>query len=148
MTRPILTPAECKFYPNEQGYELVEDFSFIATDGKTYTIPAGFWFNGGSIPSAFWQATFTPFDSRVVDFFLAHDWFYTSHCCDRRTADETLQAGIRSRGLTLKGAMVATAVRLFGESSWQHTGMDKLYLRRLKLQIHTSGRDPANYILA
>lgn len=145
--RPILTPADCKLYPDEQGCDLVEDFSVEASNGKTYTIPAGFWFNGGSIPAAFWQATFTPFDMRVIDFFLFHDWAYTSHCCDKRTADDTLQAGIRSKGLAFRGALVTTAVRLFGESSWKHTNIDALYLRRLKLQIHTSGRDPARYLL-
>jgi len=101
--RPILTPAECNLYPDEQGCDLVEDFSVEASNGKTYTIPAGFWFNGGSIPAAFWQATFTPFDMRVIDFFLFHDWAYTSHCCDKRTADDTLQAGIRSQRLDTPG---------------------------------------------
>lgn len=145
--RPILTPADCNLYPNDQGCELVEDFSVEASNGKTYTIPAGFWFNGGSIPAAFWQATFTPFDMRVIDFFLFHDWAYTSHCCDKRTADDTLQAGIRSQGLKLRGAVVTTAVRLFGDSSWNRTSIDALYLRRLKLQIQLSGRDPADYCL-
>ena len=126
---------------------MVEDFVVVDTLGKAHTIPAGLWFNGGSIPAAFWQATFTPFDMRVIDFFLFHDWAYTSHCCDKRTADDTLQAGIRSRGLTLKGAMVATAVRLFGASNWEHTNIDALYLRRLKLQIQLSGHDPARYML-
>lgn len=147
MNRPILTPADCKLYPDQQGCDLVEDFVVVDTLGKAHAIPAGFWFNGGSIPAAFWQATFTPFDMRVIDFFLFHDWAYASHCCDKRTADDTLQAGIRSRGLTLRGAVVTTAVRLFGESSWKHTNIDALYLRRLKLQIQLSGRDPARYML-
>jgi hypothetical protein len=145
--RPILTPADCKLYPDEQGCDLVEDFSVEASNGKTYTIPAGFWFNGGSIPAAFWQTTFTPFDMRVIDFFLFHDWAYASHCVDKRTADDTLQAGIRSRGLTLRGAVVTTAVRLFGESSWKLDATDRLYMRSLRKTIIDSGRNPADYCL-
>lgn len=146
MTRPILTPSECSLYPNKKGCELFEDFTFVAVDGKTYTIPAPFWCDGGSIPEMFWQVTFSPFDMDVIDEFIKHDWFYTSHTADKKIADATLSAGLTQKGATVKAALVDKAVKLFGESSWRHTNIDKLYLRRLKLQIQLSGRDPARYM--
>jgi len=147
VNRPILTPADCKLYPDQQGCDLVEDFVVVDTLGKAHTIPAGFWFNGGSIPAAFWQATFTPFDMRVIDFFLFHDWAYSSHCCDKDTADLTLQKIIDAEKLSVKGALVAAAVFAFGKSSWKLDATDRLYMRQLRQIIIESGRNPSVYCL-
>ncbi len=145
MIKPTLRPEPCKFYPDEQGYIVVDDWGFAAVDGKKYTVPAGFWFNGGSIPSAFWQATFTPFDSRIVHGFLAHDWMYSTHCCDKTTADHTLQKIIDDAGLSVKGALVASAVFLFGGSSWKLEAVDKLYIHSLRKTIIENGKSPHEY---
>lgn len=137
--RPKLEPADCRFYPKEKGYLLVEDWVVTANDGKEYFIPEGFWFNGGSIPPAFWQVTFTPFDPHIIDGFLLHDWAYTSHVMDKQTADDSLQDWIDKKGNGVKGALVASAVRMFGKSSWKHVGIDMLYLHDLKNQIINRG---------
>ncbi|MCC7516609.1 MAG: DUF1353 domain-containing protein [Pseudomonadales bacterium] len=146
--RPLTRPADCAFYPDEQGCDLAEDFPVVASDGKTYVVPSGFWFNGGSIPSFFWQLTFTPFDQRVIDAFLFHDWAYTSHVIDKRVADDTLQAFIRDKNMSAKAWAVARAVRWFGDSSWKHTAVDAQYLRQLTADIRASGRDEKLYGIA
>lgn len=147
MNRPILTPAECRLYPNKKGCELFEDFTFVAVDGKTYTIPAPFWCDGGSIPKMFWQVTFSPFDMDVIDEFIKHDWFYTSHTADKKIADATLNSGLTQKGATVKAALVDKAVKLFGESSWKLDATDRLYMRSLRKTIIESGRNPADYCL-
>ncbi len=143
--RPVLTPADCILYDKQQGSTLVNDFTIVACDNKSYTIPAGFWFNGGSIPPLFWQLTFTPFDMRVIDGFLFHDWCYSSHCCSKEIADKTLLDYIKQKGLSAKAAVVYRAICVFGDKFWQLDSIDKLYMRRLSLSIYESGRDPKKY---
>jgi hypothetical protein len=145
--KPILQPSKSIYYVGEAGCTLVHDWLCLATDGKEYKIPAGFWFNGGSIPAAFWQATFTPFDMRVIHGFLFHDWAYSSHCCDKDTADLTLQKIIDAEKLSVKGALVAAAVFAFGKSSWKLDATDRLYMRQLRQIIIESGRNPSVYCL-
>lgn len=144
-SRPIFTPADCPLYPNQQGAILVKDFSITASDGKSYIVPAGFWFNGGSIPPLFWQLTFTPFDMRVIDGFLFHDWCYCAHCCAKEVADKTLLDYIKHKDLTAKGVLVHRAIDMFGDRFWKIDNIDKLYMRRLSLKIYESGRNPRDY---
>lgn len=146
--KPDIRPAECIYYPKQAGFILrISDWQYRTVDGGSYLIPAGFWSNGGSIPSAFWAATFSPFDMRVIEDFMEHDWAYSSHCCDKTVADHTLLDNLRRKGYGFKAALVAGAVEAFGASSWMLDATDRLYMRHLSQHITDTGRNPARYWL-
>lgn len=144
---PKLKPAQCHFYGNEWGFELVEDFAFSVHGGGVMSIPAGFWFNGGSVPAAFWQITYSPYDPRMLLGALPHDWLYCSHLTDRWTADMTLVDNLVAFGAFKAGAIKA-AVRTFGGMFWRDTDRDKAYMSHLKSLIIRYGRGLAQYGLA
>lgn len=146
-SRPNLVPERCRYYPKDKGYALLQDWHVTANDGVDYVVPKGFWFNGGSIPKLFWQVTFTPFDPDIIDGFLLHDWAYTSHVMDKQTADDSLQDFIQSSGFSVRANLVATAVRMFGKSSWEHTLTDRNYLDSLKWTLKYNGLDLKTYKL-
>lgn len=146
--KPDIRPAECVYYPKQAGFILrISDWQYRTVDGAVYRVPYGFWSNGGSIPSAFWAATFSPFDMRVIEDFMEHDWAYTSHCCDKTIADHTLLNSLRIKGFDFKATLVAGAVEAFGRASWKLDPVDKLYARSLRQDIIESGRNPSDYCL-
>lgn len=146
--KPDIRPAECAHYPKQAGFILrLADWEYRTVDGGVYKVPHGFWSNGGSIPSAFWAATFSPFDMRVIEDFMQHDWAYTSHCCDKTVADHTLLKDLRDKGFDFRATIVAGAVEAFGKSSWKLDATDRLYMRHLRQKIIESGRNPADYCL-
>lgn len=142
---PLLYPGRCEFYPGEKGYYLAEDYSFLSYGGGVHTVPAGFWFNGASIPPVFWQLTFSPFDPDIMPHALAHDWAYCSHIVDRKTADETLWRGLYSLGYDMKSRLVGVAVKTAGGLFWGDTPRDKDYMHNLASHILATGRSKTKY---
>jgi len=53
--------------------ELINDFVFIY-NGKEYTIPKGYSWDGASIPRWAWMTTGTPFDPEHIGPSLIHDY--------------------------------------------------------------------------
>jgi len=143
-TAPPLAPAFCRFYPGKPGWELLQDWTFVAHGGGAHTIPAGFWFDGGSVPAAFWQITYTPHDPRMVQWALPHDWAYCSRVISRYDADRTLADGLAQHG-TIRAELVRAAVRTFGSIYWQDSDRDKAFMTHLRACILTSGRSLARY---
>jgi len=142
---PLLSPGRCRFYPGKKGYYLEGDYTFQSHGGGVHTIPAGFWFNGASIPALFWQLTFSPFDPDIMPHALAHDWAYSSHVVDRWTADETLWRGLRKDGYAIKAKVVGAAVKTAGSMFWDDDDIDVAYMYDLRLQISESDRSLAKY---
>jgi hypothetical protein len=138
--------AWCPFYPGRPGYEVRHDAEFMLTDGNKVTVPAGFWYNGASIPSAFWQVTFTPFDPRIIDAACIHDFLYTARTSPREVADQTLVVYLRqSPDVHVRSWLVGAAVRAFGWAAWAESKTDAQYRSHLIQQIKNSGRDPHAY---
>lgn len=142
---PLLYPGKCSFYPREKGYYLAEDYSFLACGGGVHTIPAGFWFNGASIPAVFWQLTFSPFDPDIMPHALPHDWNYCSHIVARDVADDTLWENLRDIGYPVKSRLVGAAVKTAGGLFWGDSDNDRAYMSYLCNQIIRSGRSLSRY---
>ena len=146
MKAPILKPARCLYYPDSAGFELVEDYAFQIVGGGFLTVPAGFWYNGASIPAAFWQITFSPFDPRILAGALVHDWLYTSKQVQKNIADATLEKYlIDFHSGTIKAALVKKAVQLFGGFAWKDSDTDRRYVNALRARITNSGRSLTKY---
>jgi len=137
-----LVPAYNTLY-QEWGMCLISDYVFNI-NGKVSTIPAGFWFNGASIPKLFWQLICSPYDPRILEKALVHDWLYTAKVIDRHEADAYLVDGLQGFNFIQVGS-IHKAVELFGERAWKDTQEDRLYLQLLRQQIESDGRDLRTY---
>ena len=105
MKQPILIPI-----PNENKY--FTDAVYITKQkiGKkqvVITVPRGFVFDGASIPSFGWKATYTPFHPDVMAPALVHDYFYRdpeSHIFSRKEVDDLFYDMLRKNTVSKKHA--------------------------------------------
>ena len=145
MQHPKTTPHYSTVY-GEWGLRVLEDWTFSNANGGIHTVPAGFWYNAGSIPKLFWQLTFDPYHPVMQIACLPHDWAYFSHCMSKKDADDTLHHDlIQLKANPLKSAMVKTAVQAFGDSSYKLDRIDYVYLQQLRDDIVNDGRRLAKY---
>ena len=111
-----------KFEPHKGRYRLIKDYSFVVdVDGVrcSFTIPAGFETDGGSVPRFGWRVAGDPYDPRYIASFLVHDWLYATHALERDAADAVLYHAMRKEGASwVKARMYYRAVRWFGGSHW------------------------------
>lgn len=141
-----LQPAACVYYPNKRGFDLLEDFVFVAADGKKYSAPRCYWYDGASIPAFFWQITYSPFDPIVLPAAASHDWMFTSKIVSREVANETLEKLLLENGASkIKTGMIVKAVDTFSARYWEDTHQDRLYVEALKQRIRQFGGDPHAY---
>lgn len=69
MRNPVLVPD-----PASGLYVLHEPWEFAINRGGVYSIPAGFSYDGASIPKGAWYTTYSPFNPVVMAAALEHDW--------------------------------------------------------------------------
>lgn len=109
--------------PGEDSYELIEEYVYKCTidnDLIEITVPAGFIYDGASVPAIGWIATYTPFHPDVMLPALVHDYIYTEHPVDRFTADSIFWQMLIDNGVKrLTADVMHTAVRAGGSGSWE-----------------------------
>lgn len=119
MKQPVLQPL-----PDKELYRLVEDYE-IDVHNVDVVVPAGFIYDGASIPAYAWQAMYTPFHPKVMAPALVHDWLYSIHKVSRDSADEILSTMLEMNGVsTVKAFAVFQAVQMAGEPHWQNNRDD------------------------
>jgi len=108
----------------EEMYQLKADFKFIA-NGLTFIIPAGFVFDGASIPKIFWTITTSPFNPKVMRAACIHDFLYRTHAIPRKQADKLFMQILIEDGMAEESAEVLySAVRVGGHTAYK-TGRNK-----------------------
>lgn len=141
-----LSPGFNKFYPGQPGLYVTHDVEFMVQNCGRFTIPGGFWYNGASIPKAFWQLTFSPFDPRILGPAAIHDWLYTCKSVPKDAADRTLFEYLRKNCEsekkspniliknipTIRPVVVESGVKFFGASAWKDSDVDLAYYASLK----------------
>lgn len=81
-------------------------------------VPAGYIFDGASIPRALWW--FAPPVSDWLEAAVLHDWLYWTRCMTRLAADECLRQLVRQCGHGAPyAAAVYRAVRMFGGGAYR-----------------------------
>lgn len=93
----------------------------LQVDGVTYTIPAGFCWDGASVPRVFWASFGTPFDEIHELASLFHDAVYAGQIrgVSRKEADKVYRLLIRAFGQRfVKAWLEYAAVRVCGASHW------------------------------
>lgn len=79
-------------------YGLLAPIIYVDPTGLEWVVPAGFEFDGGSIPF-FLRWLYRPDRSSCLPGFALHDWLCTEpHPCDSKTAHTLLYSAIRANG--------------------------------------------------
>jgi len=93
---------------------LLEDCSIVVND-LSFTVPAGFTWDGASIPNVFWSVLFvSPFHHTVRRAGLLHDYLYRRRA-HRALADAMFLATMKMDGANwAQRTAMYLAVRMFG----------------------------------
>jgi hypothetical protein len=127
-------------------FALAEDYRFRIGDLEIW-IPAGFSWNGASLPRPLWSEMGGRFEPNTLDAGLPHDWAYLTHCVDRAAADKYFRDRCLANGMShIKAEAMYEALRLCGETHWVTSEEDKRDLAAV-LQL-ISGRPDKDKFLA
>jgi hypothetical protein len=101
-----------------------------------YWIPAGYIFDGASIPRIFWTLIGSPFQPDFWAAALAHDWLYLTHLVGRKIADDVIYQILRQSGVnTFKAHVIWAAVRGCAAWAWDNGTEDLTELQRIKNEV-------------
>lgn len=104
--------------PGKNRYMLLKDY-FVLVNGRVIAVPAGFEFDGASIPRFAWSIVGTPFAPKTLRAALVHDWLYFSHECSRKEADLYFKVLLKQACVgACKRSLMHMAVRAGGWKSW------------------------------
>jgi len=114
---------------------LLQDWCFFIND-VPYWIPAGYFYNGASIPRVFWIVVGAPFEPQFWAAALAHDWIYLTHILGRVIADEVIfQLCIQAEVELWRARCIWAAVRSCGQVPWINNEQDKKDLLEVKTKV-------------
>lgn len=127
-------------------YALAED-AIAMRDGVVVRIPAGFEFDGASIPRFAWSVIGSPFHPRLMTASVFHDWLYYTHQLGSRldADDWLLRLMLRSGVGAARANTIYSAVRAFGGGYYENDDDDLAYLDRLRAAILSRGQSPDDY---
>jgi hypothetical protein len=118
-------------HKKKRQYILLKNY-YLVWNGQLIFIPAGFIFDGASIPAAAWPITYSPFLPQVLLAALLHDWCYATHIMTRLESDmlfkEVCLACHASKGRVF---MMYTMLKVFGSFAWKWSEDDKSKIRDL-----------------
>lgn len=112
--QPKIKP--CKVAKGKQYYVTAETFTFKGADGVIYEIPAGYEFDGASIPALFWGIIGHSFNPCYLRAALIHDWRYDTAArgADLVAADAEFKTNLRAaNNRKLIAVLMWLAVRLY-----------------------------------
>ncbi len=126
-------------------YELSADVT-ESYKGRVFKIPAGFQYDGASVPSALYQLIGTPFNPQFMRAAAFHDWLYHTHQLKRKEADKMLCDLLEQDGVgSGKSFLIYQAVRLAGSLFYPNDQEDLAYMNALRNAILARGQIPADY---
>ena len=87
-------------------------------------VPAGFIFDGASIPRIAWTLLgVTPFDNRIIHAAVIHDWLYSTRQRSRKTSDKIFKRIMKKEKLlgVSKRFLIHRSVRIGGGRAYNKT---------------------------
>ncbi len=106
-------------------------FVYIDEVCSVVDIPAGFIFDGASIPRFAWSLLgVTPYDPRVVTAAVIHDWMYNSKVRSKSDSDSVFLNIMKHQKLLSKYQikLMYYSVKFFGHSSYNRNLVEDHYL--------------------
>ena len=130
MKQPKVEPVpELGLYRNTEDYIL---FIF----GIFIRIPAGFVFDGASIPFFAWVLTYTPHHPIVMLAAMVHDYLYLTHRTSREQADMIFKSLLLQNFCPVgKAQAMHTGVRVGGGLFWGWSEKDKTQITLLQILV-------------
>lgn len=117
MSEKLIVP-EIRLIPEKELYRLHEEVTY-ALGEKSVTVPAGYEYDGASIPELFWIQIGTPFHPSFMPAALPHDRGYDTHEHPKEWFDELFYRVLIKSGVPhLKAKLMFDAVHMFGHSHW------------------------------
>lgn len=111
LTRPILSPI------GKRRWRLRQDLT-LSYHGRFFTAPKDFITDLASVPRVFWPII-PPF-GKYSGAAIIHDYFYQTHCIDRKAADRVFIETMEALGVAKwKRRAMYRAVRMFGWMPWK-----------------------------
>lgn len=94
---------------------LTSDLVFTTRDGMVHTVPAGFHYDGASIPRQAWSIIGHPFTGAFIRPAALHDWYCVHKSIQSSAAHRLLYDGLRSEGVGwFRAQLMYRAVQVFG----------------------------------
>lgn len=105
--------------PKANRYELVEPLTFWVNK-KREQVPAGFVFDGASIPRLFWRVLTSPYQPRILRAACIHDYLYRTNLVSRKVADLKFRQVLINDGTDKESAeTMYVGLRLGGKSAYR-----------------------------
>lgn len=112
--------------PNENGdFITLWSPETVTFNGKTLTVPAGFSYDGASVPRFFWRVIFPPVHPKTRRAALFHDYINRTQPqgWTRKGADQLFYALLVEDGTCkIRAKFAYWGVRLFGWYAWKTKG--------------------------
>lgn len=122
-------------------FVLNSDFEY-----KDFVIPAGFLWDGASIPYFARVVIGEPNKKAFAIASLIHDWLYYTHIYNRAKSDKILYNELRKSGVNcIKAMTMYISVKSFGPTAWENKTEDFDYLENLIKKIKLDKRDLNKY---
>jgi hypothetical protein len=100
----------------------LKTFTFIDPFYGTVSVPAGFIFDGASIPRVAWSILgVTPYDPKIFKAAIIHDWLYSNNVVSKKNADSIFSNVMVHQKLIkpLQVRLIHTAVKIFGGKAYR-----------------------------
>lgn len=91
--------------PGSNTLKLAGSLRYVDREGTAHTVPAGFAFDGASIPQWAWSLVGSPLDRRFRRAAALHDFYGTSQGVSARAAHRLFYDGLRAAGVHVVKAL-------------------------------------------
>jgi len=104
-----------KALPDGRTMELVQPFTYIDSQGVTWTVPARTRVDGASIPSAFWSIIGAPYSGKYREASIIHDHYCATKSRHWKAVHKVFLDGMLARGVDkIQAQLMYIAVYRFG----------------------------------
>lgn len=113
----FLTELDTTLVDDTPRWKLLADFVYQSDLAGKITVPRGFVTDLASVPRI--PLVYELFGGKANEAAVVHDWLYTCHATDRKTADAVLQEAAKVAGVSgWRAWFMWAGVRLGGASRW------------------------------
>jgi hypothetical protein len=110
-----------KYDPGHTEFRLVEDYAYVAADGRKWVVPKGTVVNGASIPKAFWSVVGGPWSGEYRNATVLHDYMCETRNESSDFTHRLFYEALRANGVSLALAKIMYYAVREGGPKWDIT---------------------------